>query len=99
MRTGQAPRGSASPRLRRSVPEGPAPGSTDPIKPTTVKTVAVHPATMYTASLSPLPSDNRQLVPAPVVSNPASVTTIATVRSEPPLAPAPVAARTCPPPQ
>jgi D-alanyl-D-alanine carboxypeptidase len=74
-----------------SVPDGPAPGSTDPIKPTSVKTVIVHPATMYTASLTPLPSDNRQLVPAPVVSNPASVTTISTVRSEPPLAPAPAA--------
>ena len=74
-----------------SVPEGPAPGSTDPIRPMSVKTVIVHPATMYTASLTPLPSDNRQLVPAPVVSNPASITTISTVRSEPPLAPAPAA--------
>ncbi len=74
-----------------SVPEGPAPGSTDPIRPMSVKTVIVHPATMYTASLTPLPSDNRQLVPPPVVSNPASVTTISTVRSEPPLAPAPAA--------
>src|SRR5262249_50118631 len=74
-----------------SVPDGPAPGSTDPIKPTSVKTVIVHPATIYTASLTPLPSNNRQLVPAPVVSNPASVTTISTVRSEPPLAPAPSA--------
>jgi len=74
-----------------SVPDGPAPGSTDPIKPTSVKTVIVHPATIYTASLTPLPSNNRQLVPAPVVSNPASVTTISTVRSEPPLAPAPAA--------
>ena len=74
-----------------SVPEGPAPGSTDPIRPMSVKTVIVHPATMYTASLTPLPSDNRQLVPAPVVSNPASITTISTVRSEPTLAPAPAA--------
>jgi len=74
-----------------SVPDGPAPGSTDPIKPTSVKTVTVHPATMYTASLTPLPSDNRQLVPAPVVSNPTSVTTLSTVRSEPPPAPAPAA--------
>src|SRR5262245_56883843 len=74
-----------------AVPDGPAPGSRDPIKPTWVKTVIVHPATMYTASLTPLPSDNRQLVPAPVVSNPASVTTISTVRSEPPLTPAPAA--------
>jgi D-alanyl-D-alanine carboxypeptidase len=80
-----------------SVPEGPAPGSTDPIKPTAVKTVIVHPATIYTASLTPLPSDNRQLLPAPVVSNPASVTTLSTVRSEPPLAPAPVAPLAVPP--
>ena len=73
-RTARKPRmrtGTGSARVRvasvaPSVPEGPAPGSTDPIKPTAVKTVVVHPATMYTASLSPLPSDNRQLVPAPV---------------------------------
>src|SRR5215471_10775878 len=81
-----------------SVPDGPAPGSTDPIKPTSVKTVTVHPATMYTASLTPLPSDNRQLVPAPVVANAASVTTISTVRSEPPLAPAPAAPMAAAPP-
>jgi len=81
-----------------SVPDGPTPGSTDPIKPTSVKTVIVHPATMYTASLTPLPSDNRQLIPAPVVSNPASVTTIPTVRSEPPLAPAPATPVTAAPP-
>lgn len=89
-RTGSARVRVAS--VASSVPDGPAPGSTDPIKPTSVKTVIVHPATMYTASLTPLPSDNRQLVPAPVVSNPVSVTTISTVRSEAPLDPAPVAA-------
>ena len=81
-----------------SVPDGPAPGSTDPIKPTSVKTVTVHPATMYTASLTPLPSDNRQLVPPPVVSNPTSVTTLSTVRSEPPSAPAPAAPLAAAPP-
>lgn len=81
-----------------SVPDGPAPGSTDPIKPTSVKTVTVHPATMYTASLTPLPSDNRQLVPPPVVSNPTSVTTLSTVRSEPPTAPAPAAPLAAAPP-
>ncbi|HYC16743.1 MAG TPA: serine hydrolase [Pseudolabrys sp.] len=63
--------------------DAPAPGSTEPIKPTAVKTVAVHPGTVYTASLSPLPSDNRQLAPAPSVANPTNITTIATVRSEP----------------
>ena len=67
------------------VTDGPSPGSTDPIKPVTVKTVAVHPGTIYAASLSPVPSDNRQLTPA---TNAANITTIATVRSDP-LSPAP----------
>src|SRR3974390_3427565 len=42
----------------------PAPGSSEPIKPNTVKTVTVHPATMQTAALSPLPSDSQKLTPA-----------------------------------
>ncbi len=91
-----------------AAPEGPAPGSTDPIKPTAIKTVTVHPGTMRTAALSPLPSDSRKLAPAPATANPASVTTVATVKSEPlttaataaPAAPAaaPVAAAPAPPP-
>lgn len=60
--------------------DAPLPGSTDPIKPTAVKTVTVHPGAMQTAALSPLPSDSRQLSPA--VSNPANITTVATVKSE-----------------
>jgi D-alanyl-D-alanine carboxypeptidase len=72
--------------------DAPAPGSTDPIKPNTVKTVIVHPGTVYTASLSPLPSDNRQLMPAPAVANAANITTVSTVRSDPPPATAPLAA-------
>ena len=67
---------------------GPALGSTDPIKPVAVKTVAVHPGSMRTASLSPLPSDSRKLAPTP--ANTASVTNIVTVKGEtPPLPPPP----------
>lgn len=62
----------------------PAPGSTAPIKAIPVKTVVVQqPVMMNTASLSPLPADNRKLRPAPVTANPAKVTTVA-VRREPP---------------
>jgi len=60
----------------------PEPGSTDPIKPNAVKTVTVHPGIVRTASLSPLPSDSRKLMPAPATANAATVTTIATVKSE-----------------
>jgi D-alanyl-D-alanine carboxypeptidase len=88
--------GSAPVRLASASPvaiDGPAPGSTEPIKPNSVKTVVVHPGTMYTASLSPLPSDTRQLTPASAIANAANITTVSTVRSDPPLpAPTPVAA-------
>jgi D-alanyl-D-alanine carboxypeptidase len=85
-RTGSAPvrvasAGQAPAPLATDVP---APGSTDPIKPVAVKTVPVHPGTTYTASLSPLPSDTRQLTPAPAVANAANITTITTVRNDPP---------------
>jgi D-alanyl-D-alanine carboxypeptidase len=64
----------------------PVPGSTDPIKPNPVKTFTVTPRVMHTASLalSPLPSASRRLRPAPATANPASITTVATVKSEPP---------------
>ncbi len=62
----------------------PVPGSTDPIKPNPVKTIAVQPAIMHTASLTPLPAATRNLRPAPATANPATITTIATVKSEPP---------------
>jgi D-alanyl-D-alanine carboxypeptidase len=62
----------------------PEPGSTDPIKPNAVKTVTVQPGTVRIASLSPLPSDSRKLMPAPATANAATVTTIATVKSETP---------------
>ena len=90
-RTGSAPvvRVASVESVASPASDAPAPGSTDPIKPNTVKTVTVHPATMHVASLSPLPSDNRQLTPAPAVSNPANITTITTVRSEPPTTAAP----------
>jgi D-alanyl-D-alanine carboxypeptidase len=97
-RTGSAPVrvASAAPTAPAapSAIDAPLPGSTDPIKPNAVKTVTVHPGNIYTAaSLSPLPSDSQQLAPAPAVANPANITTIATVRSEPsPAAPPPATA-------
>ena len=63
--------------------DGPAPGSTDPIRPTAVKTVSVHPAAVRVATLSALPSDSRRLGPAPATANPMKVTLIATKKSEP----------------
>ena len=91
-RTGSAPVRVASSAVPAAT-DAPAPGSTEPIKPNTVKTVAVHPGTVYTASLSPLPSDSRQLTPP--IGNASNITTIATVKSEPlaaaavPVAPSP----------
>jgi len=69
--------------------DAPTPGSTDPIKPIAVKTVTVHPGAMRTASLSPLPSDSRNLNPAPTTADAASVTTVATIKSEAPPPPPP----------
>jgi D-alanyl-D-alanine carboxypeptidase len=82
---------SAAPPLPPVAP--PVPGSTDPIKPNPVKTFTVQPGVMRIASLSlsPLPSASRKLRPAPATTNPAAITTIATVKSEPPPA-KPVAA-------
>jgi D-alanyl-D-alanine carboxypeptidase len=60
----------------------PTPGSTDPIKPNTVKTFTVHPGAVRTASLSPLPPDSRKLMPAPATANVASVTNIVTTKGE-----------------
>ncbi len=62
----------------------PSPGSTAPIKPNPVKTIAVQGGIMHVASLSPLPSASRKLTPAPATANPATVTTVATVKREPP---------------
>jgi D-alanyl-D-alanine carboxypeptidase len=62
----------------------PMPGSTDPIRPIPVKTIMVQPGIMHTASLAPLPAASRTLRPAPTTANPAAITTIATIKSEPP---------------
>jgi D-alanyl-D-alanine carboxypeptidase len=64
-------------------PDAPTPGSTDPIKPNAVKTFTVHPGTMRTASLSPLPSDSPKLMPAPATASPTTVTNVAIVKREP----------------
>jgi len=90
-RTGSAPVRVAAVTPTTVAVDAPAPGSTEPIKPNTVKTVIVHPGSMQTASLSPLPSDNRQLTPAPAVANAANITTINTVKSDstPPQLPPP----------
>ena len=61
---------------------GPSLGSTEPIKPIEVKTVSVQAGVPHAAASSALPSDNRKLAPTP--ANAASVTTVATVKSEPP---------------
>jgi D-alanyl-D-alanine carboxypeptidase len=66
-------------------PNQPALGSTDPIRPNPVKTFAVQLGAMHTASLSPLPSDSRRLMPAPATAKPIAVTNVAiTQRNVPP---------------
>jgi D-alanyl-D-alanine carboxypeptidase len=62
-------------------------GSTDPIKPNSVKTFVVQPGSLRSAALSPVPSADRRLMPAPANANAASITTVATVRSEPVMPP------------
>jgi len=84
----------AQPPHSSSAPPAPEPGSTDPIKPIPVRTFTVPQAdVMHTASLSPPPLASHQLQPAPAAANPAKITTIATVRHEPPLPPKPPAER------
>jgi D-alanyl-D-alanine carboxypeptidase len=78
-RTGSAPVRVAS--VTRASSDAPVPGSTDPIKPNAVKTVAVHPGSMRTAALTPLPSESRQLVPTPSESAQATITTVLTVKN------------------
>jgi D-alanyl-D-alanine carboxypeptidase len=94
-RTGSAPVRVAS--MSSVAVDAPAPGSTEPIKPNSVKTVVVHPGTAYAPSLSPLPSDSRQLAPV-TAANASNITTIATVRSDPPPAAPPVATQSAEPP-
>ncbi len=61
----------------------PALGSTAPIKPNPVKTVLVQPATMHTASLSPLPSASRKIEPPRAGAVTPTITTVATVKHAP----------------
>jgi D-alanyl-D-alanine carboxypeptidase len=79
-RTGSAPVRVAS--VTRASSDAPLPGSTDPIKPNAVKTVAVHPGSLRTAALTPLPSESRQLTPTPLESRSATITTVVTVKGE-----------------
>jgi len=58
----------------------PALGSTDPIKPHSVKTFVVQVSAMRTASLSP--SDSRKLMPAPVTASQTNVTNVAIAKRE-----------------
>jgi D-alanyl-D-alanine carboxypeptidase len=94
-RTGSAPLRVAS--VTRASSDAPLPGSTDPIKPNAVKTVAVHPGSMRTAALTPLPSESRQLTPTPTESAQATITTVLTVKNGEPQTIAPtVTAPTAP---
>jgi len=70
--------GTALPPARNE----PAPGSTDPIKPNPVKTIAMQSGNVNVPALSPLPADDRKLV---TVSSPSKVTTISVKRESPPL--------------
>jgi len=80
-RTGSSPVRVAS--VASAPADTPLPGSTDPIKPNAVRTVAVHPGSMRTAALTPLPSESRQLTPTPAEAAPATITTVTTVKNEP----------------
>jgi D-alanyl-D-alanine carboxypeptidase len=62
----------------------PAAGSTEPIKPNPVKTVSVAPGAVHSATLSALPSASRKLTPAPATAVPAAITTLSTVKRDPP---------------
>ncbi|HEY5379070.1 MAG TPA: D-alanyl-D-alanine carboxypeptidase [Pseudolabrys sp.] len=68
-------------------PGQPALGSTDPIKPNSVKTFAVQLGTMRTASLSPLPSSSRKLMLAPANSKPITVTNVSIAKRDVPAPP------------
>jgi D-alanyl-D-alanine carboxypeptidase len=95
-RTGSAPLRVAS--MTRASSDAPIPGSTDPIKPNAVKTVAVHPGSMRTAALTPLPSESRQLTPLPPESAQATITTVITAKTEPAAVPPPAPAAPAPEP-
>jgi D-alanyl-D-alanine carboxypeptidase len=92
---------AAKAQVAAAAPEGAQPvGSTEPIKPNSVKTFVVEPGSVRSAALSPIPSASRRLMLVPADANAASVTTVATIRSEPalpllaePPAPAPATAQ------
>ena len=97
-RTGSAPVRVAS--VTRAPSDTPLPGSTEPIKPNAVKTVAVHPGSMQAGALTPLPSESRQLAPIPAEATPTAITTVATVKNEQsPAVAAPVPAAPAPEPR
>ncbi len=83
---------SAKEKIAAAVPaprqNEPAVGSTEPIKPNPVKTFTVQFGTVHTASLSPLPSDGRKLMPAPATANPITVTNLALAKRGDPPSPA-----------
>jgi D-alanyl-D-alanine carboxypeptidase len=85
----QDPRDGAATATANDTPSSnaPLPGSTAPIKPNAVQTFIVHPGKIRLASLSPMPTDTGKLAPAPATANPASITTIATKKSDPPAPP------------
>jgi len=59
-------------------------GSTDPIRPNTVKAFTVQVGAVHTASLSPLPSDTRKLMPAPATAGPITVTNVPIAKRDAP---------------
>ena len=61
---------------------GPVPGSTDPIKPTAVKTVLVKAAALHGAALTNMPGPQQRLVPPLAFTEATPVTTVATVKSD-----------------
>lgn len=68
----------------------PALGSTDPIKPNPIKTFTVQVGSVHTASLSPLPSDSRKLMPP--LASPITVTNVTITKKDTPPQPAAKAA-------
>ncbi|HVV61918.1 MAG TPA: D-alanyl-D-alanine carboxypeptidase [Pseudolabrys sp.] len=84
----------AAPKTRAAVnaPPAPEPGSTAPIKPTPVKTFAVKAGAVKTASLSAVPLPSQKLTATPANTT-ASITTVATVKRDPPALPPPPGAK------
>jgi D-alanyl-D-alanine carboxypeptidase len=64
--------------------EEPAPGSTDPIRPNPVKTVAMQVGTIRTASLFPLSTGSRRLIPVPTTSRAAAMAAAPERKPDPP---------------